>query len=1695
MAANPFLKFELSNSDFSANTEVESGNKQFNKEGNPLTSSAGAIGIAQVMPGTAPEAAKLAGLEWNPFSYKFDETYNKKLGEAYHNKQKETFGGDLEKADAAYNAGPGTVQKAIDRAKKEGGSWKDYLPEETKKYIPSVASNRTEPSKSTETTTTSTDNPFAKFEIPETSTSKQDASNPFVKFENPASTEPQSVLGTFASHTAAGVVPTMGGHAAGTLFAGAAEEAIGIPLAPFTGGHSTWIAPALGYLGGFALGSLGTGSVQRHLLPDQVNQYLDQGAAQNKYAAEGGDLASLFPVFGAAIPQLTKKGLQRAGLLTAGGLAFEGTHQAIQGEFDPLKLAMVSLSMPFIAEKPTILGDIASLKGLRSTTSKEKSSDLVESPFYIPKEVNGLKVIDLTKETPETYAARHSIPVETVTTHQETRFEDQGPIRIHLINNVPHIEIDPVKLESHFASGKATKELGLAPDTFKTSQDYADFILHRESIKLETPFSKWQTENPDYNSNLTYSSRKSYYDEIKTLESAGKDITPENQIRLDELKANKPPAPVVKDPSNLAPHELKSIIYGSKNIGEAIDRIVAGKFGGVKAQNAFKLLQKGGYLSDADLVTLETIHPQHKSVYDYGENIHRITTYGNTNLRDFAHEIFHAGTVKALDDPANVLLKEKFNKFFDDLKTTAEAKDLPVEGNATSPATGQYGLTNTYEMIAEAFTNGEFQNWLKDRSILLNNKPRSGFNAFKDLVKDTLGIKDKESISAFDQVVDLTHELTNQKDKYGKWDRESTLNEFDYKEGSYNAFLNKAALEAAEAKPFYNVDNINIPDTPVDFMDLPNFLYTLDNGQRIDKMRAELIYKQAMKDYNLTPAQLNRLRVFVEGLHEDHVSLHSQALSLDEASAEIKRSINQETRQRDVQEGSPNWIKWDNIKKSKPPWEPKYGPLNWDRYSDLYVQKPYNLSWNAYIKSLNKSDAELVLDHMSYSQSWKDHIATLPEADQNFANSHRPFLRQVALRLKSVEKNKVEAEKLRATAKQRLEFTPEEQKVFDEVYTPLLKERRQGLLYLMKEGVIEKQKFEEDNFPRKMLPMTPSELAALKAKRAEAGLGEEELGYWGKFKNYLAELAGGDQGGFNADMERRRGATQSRALFVLEQASGKRDVIQIEKNGNIIKWEKGEPKFLSRKTNPDGSTLTESGQIKVGDEILGGKIVEGSMEELEYHSPYRYNRNSLAVLLDSTNQIREQIRINEGLKNLTHSDLWKEIAIKVEPRVTMPEGWRMPTTVEKIPSLVGYAFPQKVAEIIEDFARVRDPNLLTSIAGMLIKNMMMNPLPHMFNEAWHLFNARGLSGWVTPSGVYRFAKYTKEATSDVLNQTQFYRDTLAYGGSLLAPGTRTSVLQDALFTTGMKEYAETSDFKQLAKTLGRSPGELFNSISKKSNKAMWITRDIMYIQYLKELMATKGLNHAEAIQFADRHMPNYRLPSRVGEKVLGAKLGRGLSSVLQNPNISVFSRYHYGMTKSIIETVKDLGAIRKGKAGLEEFKDGVDTAAAVAVALAVVYPLMDMLAQEITGNPNAKQRRAGPYHFAHAIAEVADGSKDPQAVLSSVFTFNPALQGLVQLGLDRNLYNGQQIYNPQSAPDVIAHDIGKYVLQQVPQAGQVMRAEADRSGPAEGYSTMAARQLDIEAKSPYKEFKSKKRQHTLENIGKKHTAKVRAGVD
>lgn len=99
----------------SANMYVESRGQQFSKDGSPLVSDAGAVGIAQVMERTGPEAAKHAGVEWSRERWLNDPQYNLQIGNAYFEHLGSKYGNNPVLTVAAYNAGQGRVDEWLQK--------------------------------------------------------------------------------------------------------------------------------------------------------------------------------------------------------------------------------------------------------------------------------------------------------------------------------------------------------------------------------------------------------------------------------------------------------------------------------------------------------------------------------------------------------------------------------------------------------------------------------------------------------------------------------------------------------------------------------------------------------------------------------------------------------------------------------------------------------------------------------------------------------------------------------------------------------------------------------------------------------------------------------------------------------------------------------------------------------------------------------------------------------------------------------------------------------------------------------------------------------------------------------------------------------------------------------------------------------------------------------------------------------------------------------------------------------------------------------------------------------------------------------------------------------------------------------------------------------------------------------------------
>ncbi len=116
---------------------------QFDKE---ATSRVGARGLMQLMPGTARQTAPHAGLAYN-YASLGDPQYNMALGSTYFGQLMDMYGGSYVLSVAAYNAGPGNVNKWLraygdPRTDVDVLNWIENIPlSETRNYVQRVLEN------------------------------------------------------------------------------------------------------------------------------------------------------------------------------------------------------------------------------------------------------------------------------------------------------------------------------------------------------------------------------------------------------------------------------------------------------------------------------------------------------------------------------------------------------------------------------------------------------------------------------------------------------------------------------------------------------------------------------------------------------------------------------------------------------------------------------------------------------------------------------------------------------------------------------------------------------------------------------------------------------------------------------------------------------------------------------------------------------------------------------------------------------------------------------------------------------------------------------------------------------------------------------------------------------------------------------------------------------------------------------------------------------------------------------------------------------------------------------------------------------------------------------------------------------------------------------------------------------------------
>lgn len=442
-------------------------------------------------------------------------------------------------------------------------------------------------------------------------------------------------------------------------------------------------------------------------------------------------------------------------------------------------------------------------------------------------------------------------------------------------------------------------------------------------------------------------------------------------------------------------------------------------------------------------------------------------------------------------------------------------------------------------------------------------------------------------------------------------------------------------------------------------------------------------------------------------------------------------------------------------------------------------------------------------------------------------------------------------------------------------------------------------------------------------------------------------------------------------------------------------------------------------------------IGEATTKEIEANTNVRYSHHALLNTLDDFLRTRAAQRAGEFIDNWKTDPGFQEIAKKADSS-DIPEHYIASTS----PQFRGYYFEPKVAHVLDDFTGqiAKDPlEAITGINKFLTTTIFVNPLVHLPNEIASWAINRGASGFVNPVGVSRLIRTGGKAISEVVKQGPLYEQLQREGMPSMAYGNEE--FNRVLNKTVAKQMEDPIVEKRLIKAGVAAPKRAAQLLMHGAHKATWVVQDILNTQAVLEAEA-KGLSREEAIKdtftTGKGGIPDYRPPTTLAGS-------RGLKKVVFNPNISVFSSYHYSILKSYMNTMSKLIA---KDVSIKDRTTALDRAAMMGVAAFVIYPELDKLARIITGDPNGKFRRAGPLTVPYAIYQGTQGQKSPGDIVQNVITPPPGTKTALSLGTNRNSF-GDQIYDLsdiKNNPKQFIKDAGGFALGQgVSPAGQIQR--------------------------------------------------------
>jgi hypothetical protein len=546
--------------------------------------------------------------------------------------------------------------------------------------------------------------------------------------------------------------------------------------------------------------------------------------------------------------------------------------------------------------------------------------------------------------------------------------------------------------------------------------------------------------------------------------------------------------------------------------------------------------------------------------------------------------------------------------------------------------------------------------------------------------------------------------------------------------------------------------------------------------------------------------------------------------------------------------------------------------------------------------------------------------------------------------------------------------------------------------------------------------------------------------------NYMHKLAVGHQGDFEPTMlgadvtdpvigarglSQRADSLESPTFVALEAGNGRRAVISPAKDGFVV-WQNGKQTFV--KSNDE---------IKLGEQVHIGNAVfdvkRANTAEVEQHAlnrqgqPMQYYKNASLSILKNNIDLRAAVRHMEFLESLKNDPDFLKYATTDE-KVARENNW----TKTKMGQFQGWFMDPHIAEVFDDFARPgidagQAVQSIRQLSQRVTSTLFWMPVPHALNVFWHWWVGRGWD-WIKPTEWGNLAGEMTGAFKSVISQDAYQKRIADAGAGTVY---RSVFANPRDFATNMaKAFGEDvkrnpSAWDPIARTLGVDPRDLVHMLYRGSQKAMWSFNDVLLTH---QIMANErqGMPLDQAIKHAERHIPNYRIPSRILSDSQG---GRFISQVLSDPLLVAFGRYHYGVYNSLAHMVK---GVTTGTGG--ERKEALGNLFALGLFAFVAKPLLDKMAQYLTGNPHAETQPRGPMSpIQNTYRAVASGTKDMGDLANAAVTLSPLLKTTLELYRNRD-FADRPIVERAQVQGMVPHSVSDVPRAAADTLGNVVRA-------------------------------------------------------